>query len=930
MPSRPGIVLLVLTLAVSLGAGATRAEPGSSADPTISAIHFLSDAPVDVAELRGLLPMREGDPLTAASLKEAERRLHLKGIFVAVRIDVRRHENTAVLDVHLQRRPVLNAVRFRGNENIGRQALLRAARLRSGTLLTAAMQEQAVEQVRQLYLESGFPAVQADAMRRRVRAGEVDVIVRVDEGSPLLIADVKLEGSLPVPAHEILERLDVQAGDRYVRSEERQAERQIVRYLRGLAHYEVDVETEWEAGAANEGVLRFTIDVGPKFDLQFSGNKHLSEKQVLRQVDLGGRPIITDGTWRELARQTRRKYNEDGYYFANVDVRVQAGSPKVVHYSIDEGDVYRVAALRFVGNRALSGEQLRAAMQTGPPSWTEWHYGFLLDDVLREDMERLRHLYRTEGFLSARPSPSLQFDAERGRTLVTVEIEEGPRTLVGELRRTGFDQLLEDEPTLATRVGDALNEEVVESDRRRLVAALAANGYADADVTVRIVTADEAGGRSATVTFAAVVGARQRVGTIIVQNNVDTRARVIRREIPFARGDILRPPKLHDAQRSIHRLGLFRSVAVQPAERAASTEPPLPADAETLAETDVLVNVSEKPAGTLQWGVGYNTRDGFRGFLEIGHANLQGLARRLSLRGEFNLEPGDIVPNEYLGNLAFREPRLWDTHWRLRTNLIAQRATRSVDQFSIKRVAFVPAIERDLGEGLHGGLEVSLEEADIFDLEPDVLAFNPDDEGSLTTVSFGPYFVYDQRDDPFAPRRGLFDSLRLRIAPAAFGSDVPFAKVQAQHRHYIPVLEHFTFLYIARLGWARPFRGEDILSIRERFFLGGRTTVRGFDENSIGPEGEFGDPLGGDLALNVNAEFWFPLLFGFGGIVFSDAGGVYLQEESIRIDDFRRSAGIGLRYMTPVGPIGLDYGFKLDKRRGESIGEIHFSIGASF
>jgi outer membrane protein insertion porin family len=867
--------------------------------------------------------------LSSASLEEAERRLQLKDIFTDVRIDVHREADAAVVDVYLRRRPVLNAVRFRGNDSIGRQALLQATRLRVGTLLTTAMQEQAVAQVRQLYAESGFPAAQISARRRRLRRGEVDLVIGIEEGHPLRMAAVVTEGRLPVPSQELIKRLGVRAGDRYVHAEVKRAQREAVRYLRDRGYYEVDVDTRWDV-TGNEGVLRFLIEIGPKFDLQFSGNKHFSRKHFLGQIDLGGRPIITDGTWRELARRAGTAYREDGYYFARVDVKVEDGDPKVVRYSVDEGDVYRVAAVRFVGNRGLSAERLRGAMQTRPPSWTEWHHGFLLDEVLGEDVDRLRHAYRTEGFHSARAASTLEFDAEAGRILLTVEIEEGPRTLVSAVQRLGFDGLLEDQPVLETRVGEPLNEEAVQDDRRLLVGALAANGYAQAGVTVDVATADGADGRLATVSFTADARARQRVGTIIVQHNVDTRARVIRREIPFSRGDILRPPELLEAQRKIHQLGLFRSVAVQAAEAAEETTAARGADDETPAETDVLVNVSEKPAGTLQWGIGYNTRDGFRGFLEIGHANLQGLARRLSLRGEFNLEPGDIVPNEYLGNLGFREPRLWGTAWRLRTNLIAQRATRSVDQFSIERLALVPAIERDLDEGLYAGLEVSLEEADIFDLEPDVLAFNPADEGSLTTASFGPYLVYDGRDDLFAPRQGLFDSLRIRIAPAAFGSDVPFAKVQLQHRHYIPVLEHFTFLYIARIGWARPFRSDDILSIRERFFLGGRTTVRGFEENSIGPEGEQGDPLGGDLAVNLNAEFWFPLVFGLGGIVFSDAGGVYLQEESIAIDDFRRSAGIGLRYMTPLGPIGLDYGFKLDKRRGESLGEIHFSIGAAF
>jgi outer membrane protein insertion porin family len=429
----------------------------------------------------------------------------------------------------------------------------------------------------------------------------------------------------------------------------------------------------------------------------------------------------------------------------------------------------------------------------------------------------------------------------------------------------------------------------------------------------------------------AVTGERARVGAIIVQGNIDTRARVIRRELPFKEGEWLDPDALLRGQGNIYRLGLFRSVTVRPLDTVAAEQ-----------RRDVAVSVAEKPAGTVQWGAGYNTRDGFRGFVELGYANLQGLARRVSLRGEFSFDPTEARPSEYIANLGFREPRLGDTQWTFRLNLLGQRSTRSVDQFSLERFAVIPAIERTvLVEGLRAGLELQVEQSQVFDIEPDVLQFNPHDEGRLRTISFGPYAVYDGRDDAFVPRRGVFDSLRLRYAPAALGSDVPFVKLNGQHSQYIPLAENVTFIYAVRGGWARSLAAGEELPIRERFFLGGRTTVRGFPENEIGPVGApfinaqgqrsgGGNPLGGDMVLNLNSELRFPLAFGVGGAVFADGGGVYLQHRPVRLDDFRRSAGVGLRYITPVGPMGLDYGFKLDRRTGESVGEVHFSIGNIF
>jgi len=483
-------------------------------------------------------------------------------------------------------------------------------------------------------------------------------------------------------------------------------------------------------------------------------------------------------------------------------------------------------------------------------------------------------------------------------------------------------------------VGEPLDPERVEADRQALVTALAAAGYTHAAVTSRVDSVP--GGPTtevATVRFEAVPGMRERVGTIIVQNNLETHASVIVRELPFAPGDVLDPGALLRGQGDVYKLGLFRSVTVRPWEPESSRSDAVPAEAEhetRPGERDVLVRVSEKPPGNIQWGAGYNTRDGFRGFAEVSHDNLQGLGRRLSVRGDFTLQPGDLVPNEYLGNLGFREPRLDGTKWTLRSNVIGQRSTRAVDQFSLERLAWIPAIERTLAAGLRGGLEFQLEQARVFDLAPDVVAFNARDQGNLRTVSLGPFAVYDGRNDAFVPRRGVFDSLRVQVAPEQLGSDVPFVKLSAQHTQYVPLDDDLTFVYVGRAGWGRTMNTGDRLPIRERFFLGGRTTVRGFGENQIGPQGSAGNPLGGDLVLNLNAELRFPLLYGFGGVVFLDGGGVYLQDRAVSSHDFRRSTGLGVRYLTPVGPISLEYGFKLDRRATESIGEVHFSIGAVF
>ena len=947
----------------------------------IVAIDFDCVAPIDRRGLAHVMPMKVGDPLRAADLEEARWRLGQKQIFTDIRIVLEpRGEQVAVV-VTLVRKSVLDRMRFEGNDALSDKELRRMVRLRENMAVSEELRQYSVERLHERYVAEGFPDVQVRSEVIPGAPGEVDVVFRIRQGEPLRITAIVIEGGQPLSYEQIRKASGLEVGDRYVREEHRKAERSVVRVFRGHGYYEAEVAAKWEPGADKGGTLRFEIDPGPPFQLEFTGNRHLSDKKLLRLIDLPKRPIVTDGTWRELARRAQRAYQDEGYYFARVDLSLQSGPPKVVHFTVDEGQQFHVGGVRFEGNHGLSARELLAVMATRPPSWVPWWRGVLLDNVLDDDMKRLWYLYRRHGFESAEIlDDRTRFEPTEGRVYLTVVINEKVQTVVRAIELTGVEPIKDKLPEFTLRVGDPLDPEKVEKDRQALLTALAAVGYTQAEVKADVTTKPSGALESATVHLDAQPGAQQRIGTIIVQNNFDTNASVIMRELPFVRGEPLDPSALLRGQGNIYKLGIFRSVTVRPLEMETEqapplagaelekgrepesvlrgqgpTQPPVEAVGHPAARPnrhDIGVTVAEKPPITLQYGGGYNTRDGFRGFLEVAHENLQRVARRLSLRGEFNLEPGDVTPNEYLGNLGFREPRLDATAWTFRSNLIAQRSTRHVDQFSLERFAFIPALERTFLPGLQAGMEMQVEQAQVFDLAPDVFNFNPLDQGRLRTNSVGPFAVYDGRDDPFAPHSGFYETVRLRVAPRQLGSDIPLVKVFMQHVQYVPLDENLTFVYVLRGGWADAYHNRDIVPIRERFFLGGRTTVRGFDENSIGPSGNAfidangnpqsgGDPLGGNLIANVNTELRFPLLYGFGGAVFVDGGGVYLVDVSgtpgscsgcggVSLHDFRRSAGLGLRYLTPVGPLSLDYGFKLDRRADEAIGAVHFSVGTVF
>ncbi len=569
-------------------------------------------------------------------------------------------------------------------------------------------------------------------------------------------------------------------------------------------------------------------------------------------------------------------------------------------------------------------------MNTRAAGWFPWPRAVLVDDVLDEDLRRLWFFYRRQGFATAEITDlQRRIDEARGTIDLTVVIDEGPQTIVREIRAAEVEKLSDRRLRLRVKVGEPLNPDDIEEDRRAIAGAFRRAGYPQAHVEAAVERTANGPAVDAVIEWRAAPGPKQEVGAIVVQGNIDTRDRVVLRELPFRPGDPLSGEALLEGQSRVYRLGLFRTVSVRPLTP------------ESESGRDVGVEVVERPPGILQWGAGYNTRDGFVSFGEVAYENLGGMARRIGVRGQFSLEPTQFVPNQYLANLGFREPRLLDSMWRFQSNLIAERSTRTVDQFSIQRVSLINGVDRQLRPRLEGGLEVQVEQSDVFDVASDAV-LSAEDEGALRTVAVTPFLAYEGRDDALAPHRGVFESLRWRYGLPAL-STVHFTKASLQHSQYFSLAPDVVLLYSARLGWARAFG--DRVPIRERFFLGGRTTVRGFSENSIGPRGKNGSEIGGDLAINLNVELRFPLPDRFGGAVFVDGGGLYLQqcdhacrtdpERPIRdaamtLENFRRSAGLGLRYLTPVGPISLDYGIKLDRRAGEDLGQLHFSIGGVF
>lgn len=915
--------------AVLLAAVLARAAAAPPSGDRVRSIRFEAPSRIDRRDYRRELPLHVGELLSRERLDASVEWLRRKEIFRAVTVEAVPAAGGVDLVFHLEPMPFVVGVEASVEAapgevvTIDEDAVLRRARIREDEPLSAERLDAAKRRIQDLLASRGYPDATVEAETAHVRPGQVEVLFRVRCGSPVRVAAVEIEGIDPDWEPEVRSALPLQVGLPVARGDLGAGRHALVAAVRARGFYEAEVLGS-ERRRGDRVTYHYEVRLGPRFEIEIVGNRALSRRALLGQIDLTTRPIVTRGTWRLMAVRMQERYREAGYPFATVGIEVSGGDPRRLRFEVREGPQVHVRDVRFEGNQALSSSELTDILQTRAASGRRFRLFANRSDLFREetladDLERIRKRYRSLGYLGAEVREGeRRFSEDRHWVTLRVEISEGRRSVVGALEVAGADGILA-EPTrgLDLQPGTAFRPDRLDEDRRRLLTRLGALGYAEARIAAEIASPVARDGTEAVdVRYRVEPGPQVRIGAVVVQRNYFTLDRVVRRVLPFTTGDPLSPDKLAEGRTALYRTGLFRSVAIHPIQDHGDVR-------------DVAVEVGERPGGEFQYGFGYDTRAGLHNFLQIAHRNVWGTGDQLALRGDLNLSPGNLVPDEYVASLEGRNPHVLGSSYDLKTSALWQQSERSIDEFSIRRFSVSSGFEKEFLTGLRGTLVGEFQDSDVFDVHPDAV-LTGQDVGRLRTVTLNPILVYDGRDDAFAPTRGVFDSLRLRYGMPPLGSEVHFLKLVLQHSQYVPLGTPLTWIYSGRFGLAQPLGFTSTIPLSERFFLGGRTTVRGYEENSIGPRGQDGNPVGGDIVVNLNSEVRFPLFLGLGGALFWDGGGLYLHDRAISMNDFRQGVGPGLRYQTPIGAISLDYGFKVRRRGDESIGEIHFTIGNVF
>ncbi|HSM73924.1 MAG TPA: outer membrane protein assembly factor BamA [Desulfobacterales bacterium] len=722
------------------------------------------------------------------------------------------------------------------------------------------------------------------------------------------VVRVTVEGNKRIESDAILRIVQTQPGDVYLA----RSLTQDLKSVYGMGYFEdVRVESETEGDGK---VIIFKVTEKPTVRIiRIKGNRVFDDDAIKENLTFKTGAVLNLVNIQRNLERIEELYKDKNYHNVKVTFSVTptGNNQADVEFTVEEGEKVRVRKIVLEGNEAYSARELKKLMKTKEEGFFSWitSSGELNMEDLNQDASLLTAFYQNSGYIQARVAdPQVSF--EENWIEVAIKIDEGPRFKVGKVGFSGDLVRPESELLESVKITDEVyySREVLRNDVLVLTDLYSDEGFAYADIAPRIDRDPE--NQVVNIDFVINQGQPVYFEKIIIGGNTKTRDKVIRRQLKVYEQELYSGAELKRSVRNLKRLDYFDDVKVDT----------LPGSAED--QMVLKIDVTEKPTGTFSFGGGYSTAESLFAVAQISQRNLFGRGQVLQLAAHLG---GKSTRYQ----LSFTEPWLFD---------IPLSATGNIFKWDVD---YNDYDKESIGFGFRFGYPVfdytraflgyRFELADITDIDEDAARSIKQLEGENITSSLTATLEYDSRDRFFLPTEGQKHSLEVEYAGGPLAGDIAFTKVTAEAGIYIPLFWETTGFARAQAGYVTEGTN-GILPDYERFYLGGLNTLRGFDWRDISIQDSNGDDIGGTSMLLFNLEYIVPLIkeAGLAGVVFYDTGNVYGEDQDFDITDLRQSAGAGIRWNSPMGPIRLEYGYVLDPEDDEGGGKWEFGMGGAF
>lgn len=870
---------------------------------------------------------------TQSEIDEIIRYLHSRTKLDQIRIyqseDQQMHLSTLLI-------PKIASIQFQGLSHISETEARNVMNLEVGEVFDQDQLIEAGERLRQYYKEQSYLNAVIDVELPRNAAQDIEVKFLVKENKRTVIAEITFE----TPNQELITKLKrglrSHLNDPLSESQLSEIQKEMREIFSKNGYYRAQIigPTFGYNEDESQVKLKYQIENYESYVFDFTGNVKETSSKIENILDLPNYYTSSPSLPQEISNRIRNYYLSQGY--ARVEIKSdemdgRTAYTKRIIYTINEGPRVRISKIWINGRISRPESYYIDLLKDNSPS--NIRSGYYSREDLETGFKNLIVQLQNEGFLTAKIlSTKVNYEKEdRGLVQVQVNLDEGPQTYIDQITFEGrisySERILLDQLKIGGK-GDPLKLSALEQAILNLKTFYYENGYIE---MVLINERDDLvryseNNTKAQIHFRISEGPQVRVAQIQVEGNRMTNEKVILTELELKKGDLVTVSKIEESVARLQQTALFSSVEVKTIEEKTNVE-----------QRTLIVRVKERDPGVFTMGFGATNENQLtlHGYTGVSYRNIGGWGRALFSRVEGNYNIADIKYLESKVTVGYLEPYLFETRARFKVNVTRSNTISDLDARKVTMLNYaVTTVEQDITSHVMVGYDI-LGVATYVDQ-----GISPSDNVPRTDMviaSTGPSISIDYRDNQFNPTRGHFSKLNLEYSSENLGSSKvdEFVRTTATFTHYQPINKKGVLLSNSlRVGYLKDVKsyGYGVPYDKKGFSLGGRSTIRGYETGESFPTLK---DLGGktDYALFndtyyrlFKSEMRIPLFGDWAMAVFYDGGSV--QIENLDLPQWRHSAGLGIRYITPIGPVNLDFALKIDRRPGESTGAFHLSIGS--
>ncbi|WJW76582.1 outer membrane protein assembly factor BamA [Thiohalobacter sp. IOR34] len=760
-------------------------------------------------------------------------------------------------------------------------------------------------------------------MRSRLSALLLAVLVTSHAWAfePFVVRDIRVEGLQRITAGTVFNYLPVKIGERF---DDARSEAAIRALFRSGFFRDVRIEREGD-------VLVVAVQERPAISsIEISGNEDIETEPLLdslKQIGFAEGRVFNRSLLDKVEQELRRQYFSRGKYAVRIESTVTPLERNRVGISIQvsEGRAARIKHISIVGNKVFDDETLLDRFKLSTPTLLSFYTQAdqYSKQKLAADLETLRSFYLDRGYINFNiDSTQVSITPDKKDIYITINITEGEQFRVKEVKLAGDFVVPPEElfPLVGINPGDIFSRRYVTSTVDAIGEYLGDQGYAFANVNT-IPEVDEKQ-RLVTVTFFVDPGKRVYVRRINMVGNTRTRDEVLRREMRQMEAGWFSASAVERSRTRLDRLGYFEEVNVE--------TPSVPG---TPDQVDVNYSVTERPSGNLLLGLGYSQTSGILFNASVSQNNFLGTGKQVSF--SFNNSQVNTVYSFNYVNPYYTVDgvsRGFGAYFRQTDASQANLASYNVDTYGGNVSFGVPINEFDRVR-----LNAEFEHLELSQtaFSPQVVADYINAQGdTFDNIRLTASWAHDTRNKALFADRGMLQRLSAEVTLP--GLDLQYYKINYRHLLYVPLTRYLTLSLNGEIGYGDGYGDYDQLPFFKNFYAGGVRSIRGFQDNTLGPkDSATRQPIGGAFKLLGNVELYFPPpllseLKSFRMSTFFDIGNVFADFNDFEAGELRYSVGVGATWLSPLGALTFSLAKPLNEKEGDDTQIFQFTIGTNF